>query len=663
MSKNDATENDDTTEDTSNLVFILAIAGRIDAQGRIFAKQLDKGREVYYLYAVLDSLSSSYSMFKYFFDMCIANNDSDLMHDTMLTPQGLAIISSETIFLVGFSLLACHFEKEEHDEIKKFIATAWPYFRDVLKALKNAYKGARSGIQVVAIISGADLNFLFVPVGLGLGIITALNRLWLRYMVEDRKGMMKMNAALLEQIKELPRLNPEEIENYILNKIHKQSTQSRIQAYMGVSISGLVDGLYLYVGVLGLSALSAPVFAIMATMCVFYTLACIVTRIYEEYDFQQRLFISQSKCNLALLDKGMATIYKTLIDRWDLRRSNLMQQRQEIEELEMELALLISRFDIARKLLDEQSTRTYFTATLLGLRNGLYAYGALASVLFLTGSILIMTSTAFPPALLIAGVSLGVIFILGFIIHSLRMHYLHLQKKQEVHVRPYDSLLEMKERLEKEREKAELLQEDQFKTSVRDGLLLDPSPQFFFQEWFEVIRSFFSGIVKGQKFVDFAGVSLQEADAQGHYHDTPVMYFLALLNSLFFAIVLALRALARGLGRAPLGQNSLVDEPTEKTASDSEVIVPSPKAIESPSVYDPLTELEIRPNSLNDADYEAGSWRKNVATSISRPLSSQSIFASSAASSPHLPTIHISQSSNNLHQDFSSAVNTIQGLN
>ena len=38
-----------------DLVFILAIAGRIDAQSRIHAQDLDKGRHVYYAYSVLDS--------------------------------------------------------------------------------------------------------------------------------------------------------------------------------------------------------------------------------------------------------------------------------------------------------------------------------------------------------------------------------------------------------------------------------------------------------------------------------------------------------------------------------------------------------------------------------------------------------------------------------
>ena len=46
-------------------------------------------------------------------------------------------------------------------------------------------------------------------------------------------------------------------------------------------------------------------------------------------------------------------------------------------------------------------------------------------------------------------------------------------------------------------------------------------------------------------------------DESGHYHDTPIMYVLAAVSAVIFALVLALRALARGLGRPQLGQVDL----------------------------------------------------------------------------------------------------------
>jgi hypothetical protein len=193
-------ENDESQASTpTDLVFILAIAGRLDAQSRIFAEnvevdcsiycgyavldplysmfkyffdaclnlagyiseksrllaqKLDKDLSIYYCYAILDSLSSSYSMFKYFFDVFISSNDPNAMHDLMMTPYGLIAIVAESLFLVVFSFLAAKFDKEKEGTLKKYIAVAWPYFRDVMKALKNAYKGWLSAVFVISFIGG-----------------------------------------------------------------------------------------------------------------------------------------------------------------------------------------------------------------------------------------------------------------------------------------------------------------------------------------------------------------------------------------------------------------------------------------------------------------------------------------------------------------------------
>lgn len=539
-----------------DLVFILAIAGRIDAQSRILAEKLDEDRAIYYAYAVLDSLSSSYSMFKWFFDLFLANKNIDLMHDVMLTPAGIMAISLESIFLVGFSVLAVHFEKEKHDEVKKFIATAWPYFRDVMKGLKNAYKGWRSAIVAISLIGGLDLKYLVAPVGLILGIFAAANRFWLRKMVEDRKVMMTNNAELLLEIKKLQSITHAESTLY-LSQLKYQSLTTRNLSFASVAVGGLIDGLYLYVGVLGLAALSSPWLSAMAVICTIYTVACIVTRLYEEYDFQLRLFITQTKCELVLITKEVETLYAQLLQLRN-KTDKTLEDIIAMHSLELEVCKLINKFEDKRTVLKGQTTRTYLSAALLGIKSGLYAYSALASILFLVGSILVLTGTAFPPAMLIGCVILGLVFMISFSIYSLVSTYKHLNKESMDEVRPYHELIDMKNNLLEGQ--SHYLEADTFKQSIRDGLSLDPSPQFFFQEWFEVFRSLFSGLGKGQKFVDFAGNPLQEMDEQGHYQDTPIMYVLGVFSGLFFGAVLAFRALARGLGRAPLGQVDLAEE-------------------------------------------------------------------------------------------------------
>lgn len=613
-----------------DLVFILAIAGRIDAQSRILAEKLDKDRTVYYAYAVLDSLSSSYSMFKYFFDLCTPSGTNDQMHDLMMTPGGIIAISIETLFLVSFSFLATLYDKEKGDSIKKYIATDWPYFRGIMKGLKNAYKGFRSAIVAISLIGGIDLKYLIAPVGLLLGIFAAVNRTWLLKMVNDRKVMMTANAALLLEIKKLRTLTREESESY-LGKIKEQSQSfdTRCKAFVAVAAGGFIDGLYLYVGVLGLAMLSPPLLASMAIICAIYTIACVVTRLYEEYDFQLRLFVTHTKCELALITKELETSYAQLLALRDIPNKTL-KDYIAIRCLELEVYKLINRFEDKRNLLKHQSTPTYLSAALLGIKNGLYAYSALASILFLVGSILVLTGIAFPPALLVTCVTLGLVFMVGFAIQSLVTTYFKLNKKDDSEHHPFDELIEMKNNLLSGA--ADFLEPESFQQSIRDGLFLDRSPQFFFQEWFEVFRSLFSGFGKGQKFVDFAGNPLQEMDEQGHYQDTPIMYVLSVFSALFFGIILALRALARGLGRAPLGQVDLAAEVEPQPVHDlvtTKVLLQTESQGESIQSKNPRTDSQ---STLPTSSSPFGFFNKKPIKSEIRHARSEQDFSIFTAS-------------------------------
>jgi hypothetical protein len=549
------------------LVFLLAIAGRIDAQSRYRAKKLHKNRYIYHAFAILDSLSSSYSMFKYFFEVFNSTTDPDLMHEFLTSPEGIAAITGEALFLVTFSLLASLYDGEEKDSAKKFIAAAWPYFRDVIKGLKNAYKGWRSTVQIISIFSGVDLKFLVIPVGLVLGVMAAANRLWLRDMVERRKKQMDNNRELLFEIEQLPSLTLLDRKHY-LKRIGYQDEEERIHAYFAVAAGGLIDGLYLYAGVASLSILAPPLFLAMTVFSAIYTLACIVTRIYEEYDFQLRLLITQTKCKFALITKEMETTYARLLTLEEIKNKT-SSDLEEIRRLRADVCRLIQKFEDLRQILKEQTTHTYLTAGLLGMKYGLFAYGVVTSFLFMTASVFLVTATAFPPALLAAFIVSGMVLMLGFTAYTLRAHYLHLQKQEKEREKehPYEQLLEMKNHMQTQ-DDAALLTAEGFKESVKDGKTLEPSPQFFFQEWFEVFRCSASGLSKGNNFAGFVMTPLQEVDADGHYQNTPVMAAIAIASAVLFSVVLSLRALARGFGRSSLGETTTVPT-TDSGLTDS----------------------------------------------------------------------------------------------
>ncbi|KTC91402.1 hypothetical protein OQJ18_12815 [Fluoribacter dumoffii] len=536
---------------SKELVFLLAIAGRIDAQSRLLAQKLDQDRYIYHAYAVLDSLSSSYSMFKYFLEVFLAKNDPVSIHRILTSPEGIAAVTAEALFLVSFSFFASVFDGEENDSVKKFIAAAWPYFRDVMKGLKNAYKGWRSTVQVLSLISGMDLKYMIVPVGLVLGLFAAANRYWIRGMVEQRKKFMNENKELLIEIQQLTSLTPIDRSSY-LSRIKYQDVNERLQAYFAVGIGGLIDGLYLYMGVGSLAIFAPPLFIAMSVLGAFYTLACVVSRIYEEYDFQLRLEITQTRCKLALTTKELELTYAKLLELNDHRKT---EDLLEIFLLKQNLCQLIREFEEERELLQNQTSHTYLTAALLGMKYGLFAYGVVTSILFTVASVCLITASTFPPLLLAGFIISGLALMIGMTAYMLYTHhqFLQQQKIENEKDHPFAQIQEMKKNLEAQNDTS-ILTSDNFKTSLKDGLAISSSPQSFFQERCEVGRSLASGLSKGYNFSNFVMTPTQEIDAEGHLHDTPIMGALAIANGVLFSSVLGLRALARGLGRSPQGQ-------------------------------------------------------------------------------------------------------------
>ena len=621
----------------------------MDIDSRRLAKKIHKLGYIYALYGALDGLSLSYSMIKYSFDLLYTDTDlnaSDVMHNWMMTPAGIAAAAAESITLIGFSLLANLFSDDDKNAFKRFIAIIWPYVRDTTKGLKNAYKGVRSTLQAYGLLLGQNVRYLIVPIGLFLGALSVVNRICMRrFVVEPRKVMMKTNAELLLEIqgacclhvklkipqdktayknsyilvntqlyyvnhdgviegvtltrfdefasrlndkKSTIRLSVQELQYLIKSngghappahfdaatcrnfreRIGRQSLGLRSAGLLGAAYSGVIDGLYLFMGAIGLAALSSPLLLVMTILCTFFSGICIATRVYEEYDFQRKLIGTQAKIELALLGKELESLVATfqqLADPLLTTSAEDLLQKQEKTFVAFEEKL--KEFKIQQGYLDAQVTLSYKSAALAGLKNGLVAYCAIASVMFAVATVCVILTTPFPPAFLLACVISGMACLIGFMIHSLVSNYQHLhardlekrqEKKAAEELGPKKSLtlLDISILLKENRASAQAvvkaLQPTEIKEAILKGMVVDPSPQFFFQEWFEVVRSFFSGFSKGQKSVDYTLNALQEPDQEGHYQDTPVMFALTVVSAVVHAGALSLRAYARGFGRPDL---------------------------------------------------------------------------------------------------------------
>lgn len=543
---------EDSSKKHKELVFLLAIAGLIDAQSVLLAQQLEKDRTVHHVYNVFDSLSSSYSMFKFFFEVCISSsNDPDLMRRVLCSPQGMSLFISEALFLVGFAFFASYFEKEKNkepekrDEMKYFIAASWPYFRDMMKGMKNAYKGWKSIVQIMGILGIADLKSFIIPVGLALGLVATLNRFLQRSIEEQRKKKMRDNKDLLKRLndKSMPFLTKEEHDDYLKdpNKIQYQTMSERALDLLARALGGLIDSLYLYAGVISLAVFTPEVFAVMAGFTILFSVACVASRIYEGYEAQRELLATQTRCKLALVAKELETTYGALA-----RTENNMH----CQDMKDDVSRLIAQFSLLQKELNEQTTPSYAIVFFLGVKNGLFAYGVLTSCLFMVTSLFSVSTALFPPALLIAIISSGVASIISVTAFLLHAHQQYLQEQSQEYTAA-DEALQQLEQLQNNisadnctAPSLKILK--QWLAEARKPVDIQKS---LIQEWLEVFRSFFSGISKGNNFATLIALAFLQTDSQDHEHGPSAMMMLTVASAAVFSAVLSLRALARGLGR------------------------------------------------------------------------------------------------------------------
>lgn len=559
---------EDSSKKHKELVFLLAIAGLIDAQTVLLAQELEKGRTVHHVYNVFDSLSSSYSMFKFFFEVCISSsNDPDLMRRVLCSPQGMSLFISEALFLVGFAFFASYFEKEKNkepgkrDEMKYLIAAAWPYFRDMMKGMKNAYKGWKSLVQIIAILGAADLKFLIIPVGLALGLVATLNRFLQRSTEEQRKKKMSVNKDLLKRLndKSMPFLTKEEHDDYLKDpsKIQYQSMSERALDLLARGLGGLIDSLYLYAGVIGLAALSPEVFAVMAGFTIIFTLSCVAARLYEGYEAQRELLATQTRCKLALVAKELETTYGKLA-----RSENANSQ-----DMRRDVARLMAQFILLHKELKEQTTPNYATVFFLGIKNGLFAYGVLTSFLFMATSVFSIGTAFFPPALLIGIISSGIASIISVTAFLMYSHRQYLQEQSQRHT-VADEALQQLGQLQNNitSDNCTAPSFETLKQWLGDARKPADTQKSLTQEWLEVFRSFFSGISKGNNFATLIALAFLQTDPQDHEHGPSAMLMLTVASAAVFSAVLSLRALARGLGRDNTAKKEVVI--SEKTPGE-----------------------------------------------------------------------------------------------
>ena len=561
---------------------------QFDTKNREFAKALHDTAYIYALYGLLDGLSLSYSMIKYCFDLKFSNssvNTSDIMHDWMVSPTGIAITAVESITIIAFSFMANVFKDDDENALKKYIAIAWPYGRDSMKALKNAYKGFRSTLQAVGILGHIDLRYLMIPFGVAFGALSVLNRMFYRWMKDERISMQGEYETLYNEMMEKDDFRKIEKADFDRFKSSltkgQQSKELRALALLSASFAGLVDGLYLFMGVLTISVLSPQLFVAMTVFSGIFALACIATRAYEEHDYQCKLIAAQTKAALGFSKKELEAAFRNLKETADqlAKQSDMStapfkelseSERQVIAQIKRGLEEDLKRF---KEELDEKSAaffekrkecrslRTLPTISMIlaGIKSGLMAYSGIASVLFAVATVNAIFAVALPPAFLVTCVSLGLACLIAFPVYMV-MNQKTSGKADDAAM--LDGMCEgMRANFDNNsRELLTVLSElkagrtrtielPKIEKALEKAMDLDSTPQFVIQEWFEVARSLFSGLAKGQKAVDYMFNPMLVSDDSGHYKESTPMLWLTVVSVCCYVPVLALRAYARAFNR------------------------------------------------------------------------------------------------------------------
>lgn len=337
-------------------------------------KKSNKWTYLYALYLGIDNGKLSLSMIKYSFDILLANGDlaTKAMQEWMNSPIGATITILSILGSISLSLIAHYGNKE--DKKLNTIIIFWTYARDSMKCLRNALRGVGSTINLIYILELQDMRYLIIPIGLFVGGLSVLSRIWIRYKSERYQGILEINTQLLVDLERLNTLSSEQIDS-IRRKIRKQSDLFKACSLFTSALSGLIDGINPYIGSLALVTFSPPMLLLVTTFCGAYFFAMLVVRIDEELNLQRQLHITQKKVELALLEKEIELLTHTLTELSEYLIPLSHNRDQFLDEhttLSIYLNFKLEEQDHELQALSQITQET--PTCLLGIKNGLNAY-------------------------------------------------------------------------------------------------------------------------------------------------------------------------------------------------------------------------------------------------------------------------------------------------
>ena len=533
------------------------------------AKELNKNKSIYPIYGLLDGVLNASSIIKSYFDIKY-NQDIqavsvDAMHEWMKTNTGITTVIIESTVLATLSTLGNLFTENDPALYQKNIFFTWKYSRELIQAARNAFKAIRTTILTTDM---TVLKAIILPCSMIFGSLYVISRMCFLEIQKSRNNMIKTNDSANQNL--LAILGLQDIDDAVIHSLNNATPQTipwywRNLYLLLKAFNGLIDSLYLFIGIITLTTLGTQTFFYATVISIFYCAVCIATRAYEEYEQQNRLMMSELSLNLTKeairLKYHFFKLHQLSVHsatHHDVTIGLSREQAQKIDALEK----CEASFKTIHTHLQQRAILSPLFTILHGAQNGISAYGAILSFAFSTSIICMLVGGTISPVFVIGCIASGIPCLLVSVLASWYQH--RPDRRTQIIDDNQIVINSLHSFIQRVKYNPQVLTERARLEAGRDIEKAIPPQEptvRLIAYVMEMFRSFFSAIGKGKKETDFFLNGFQEPDHLGHVQDTACMMPFICAFSVLNCLVFTLRAYAKYFGNEKTIQEPVIVEP------------------------------------------------------------------------------------------------------
>lgn len=348
---------------------------------------------------------------------------------------------------------------------------------------------------------------------------------------------------------------------------NEQSKALQVMSYCSSAYGGLIDGLYMFMGLVSIAALPMPILMTVAAISFIFSITSILTRLHEEHLYQKTLRITQIKAEVALHEKDVEAKLAALV-ALDHEPTSLSKKHA----LKEQVLIALDAFDTAQETLYQTNQLSIIDAIFIGLRQALAAHTAIVCSVFAVALIsTVFFSTPLPAIVALLTAAIGVSLAIGLTIRSVYTTNIHTAEQNQKHTKKKTTTVEFIEKI-KSKPIKDLFKDypdidTENETQNLRQLAFDVAlPAYTFFSWTDIYRAFFSGVMKGIKLA-FFGLEITDHTDAADNADLSIQHILV-MSILFVPAMLILGFIWSGRQFAKYHKDLFLDPPKKEAASD-----------------------------------------------------------------------------------------------